>query len=56
MTLEQVALGVGLTPLVIVGAVWGRRSHATLERGWLRPAVLGFAAVSALLVIADAAL
>ena len=56
VTLEQVALGVGLTPLVIVGAVWGRRSHATLERGWLRPAVLGFAAVSALLVIADAAL
>lgn len=56
VSLDQLALGVGLAPLVIVGAVWGRRFHAALERGWLRPAVLGFAAVSALVVIADAAL
>lgn len=56
VSMEQVALGIGLTPLVLLGAVWGRRSHATLDSGWLRPAVLGFAAVSALVVIADAAL
>lgn len=56
VSLEQVVLGLGLTPLVLLGASWGRRSHATLDKGWLRPAVLGFAAVSALVVIADAAL
>ncbi len=56
MTLEQVALGLGLTPLVLVGAYLGRRSHGVLDEGWLRPAVLAFAAVSALVVIADAAL
>jgi uncharacterized membrane protein YfcA len=55
MTLEQVALGLGLSPLVLVGAYVGRRSHRVLDQGWLRPAVLAFAAVSALVVIADAA-
>jgi uncharacterized membrane protein YfcA len=56
VTGAQVALGVGLTPLVLLGAYVGRRSHATLDKGWLRPAVLAFAALSALVVIADAAL
>jgi uncharacterized protein len=51
---DQLALGAGLSPLVVAGTVVGRRSHALLDRGWLRPAVLGFAAVSALVVITDA--
>jgi uncharacterized membrane protein YfcA len=56
ISVGQVALGLGLTPLVLVGAYVGRRSHALLDQGWLRPAVLAFAAVSAVVVIADAAL
>jgi uncharacterized membrane protein YfcA len=54
VTVAQVGLGAGLAPLVVIGVVIGRRSHALLDRGWMRPAVLGFAAVSALVVIADA--
>jgi uncharacterized protein len=54
VALDQVALGVGLAPLVIVGSVLGRRSHALLEQGWLRPAVLAFAAASAVVVLLDA--
>jgi uncharacterized membrane protein YfcA len=54
-TSGQIGLGVALSPLVVLGAYLGRRSHALLEQGWLRRAVLGFAAASALVVIADAA-
>ena len=39
-----------------VGSVLGRRMHGALDRGWLRPAVLVFAASSAVVVILDAAL
>lgn len=52
--LDQLALGAGLAPLVVVGSVLGRRSHALLEQGWLRPAVLAFAAASAVVVLLDA--
>lgn len=48
------ALALLLTPLVFAGMLVGRRAHDLLDRGWLRPAVLTFAAVSALIVLADA--
>ena len=50
----QLALGAGLTPLVVMGSVMGRRFHDVLDRGWMRPAVLVFAAASAAVVIIDA--
>lgn len=53
---DQLALGAGLAPLVIAGVVLGRRSHELLDRGWMRPAVLSFAAIAAVVVITDAAL
>ncbi|CAN5165615.1 sulfite exporter TauE/SafE family protein [soil metagenome] len=55
VTSGQLLLGLGLTPLVVGGSVVGRRLHAVLDRGWLRPAVLAFAAISGLVVILDAA-
>jgi uncharacterized protein len=51
---DQLLLGIGLAPFVVAGSYLGRRLHAALDRGWLRPAVLLFAAASALVVIADA--
>jgi uncharacterized protein len=45
--LEQILLGIGLAPVVVAGSVFGRRFHALLERGWLRPAVLVFAGITA---------
>lgn len=53
VTGAQLGLGAGLAPLVVVGVIIGRRSHALLDRGWMRPAVLAFAAVSATVVVAD---
>jgi uncharacterized membrane protein YfcA len=47
-------LALVLTPVVVVGMLIGRRAHGLLDRGWMRPAVLTFAAVSALVVLADA--
>ena len=44
-----------LVPLVVGGSVAGRRAHQALEHRWLRPAVLGFAAVSAVVVLVEAA-
>ncbi|MFP3906288.1 MAG: sulfite exporter TauE/SafE family protein [Acidimicrobiales bacterium] len=55
LTVGQLGLGAGLAPLVVAGVVIGRRSHSVLDRGWMRPAVLAFAAVSAAVVIIDAA-
>jgi uncharacterized protein len=49
----QLALGAGLTPLVLAGVVLGRRAHRVLDQGWMRPAVLVFAAVSAVAVVVD---
>jgi uncharacterized membrane protein YfcA len=51
---DQVWLGLGLAPLVVAGSHAGRRFHDLLDRGWMRPAVLVFATISALVVIADA--
>jgi uncharacterized protein len=44
---DQILLGVGLAPVVVAGSVVGRRLHRFLERGWLRPAVLVFAGITA---------
>ncbi len=54
MPLHSVALAAVLTPVVIAGSWVGRRLAPQLDRGWLRPAVLGFAALSALVVLVDA--
>lgn len=42
----QVVLAVALTPAVLCGLWLSRHLHGILERGWLRPAVLVFAAVA----------
>jgi uncharacterized membrane protein YfcA len=52
--IAQVLLGVALAPVVIAGSVAGRRLHGLLDRRWLRPAVLSFAAITALIVLVDA--
>jgi len=52
--LVDVALVVALLPAVVLGSLLGRRMHDVLDRAWLRPAVLGFAAISAVMVIVDA--
>jgi uncharacterized protein len=51
---DQLALGAGLTPFVLAGVLLGRRAHRVLDKGWMRPAVLAFAAVSAVAVVVDA--
>jgi uncharacterized membrane protein YfcA len=51
---DQVLLGVGLAPVVVAGSVAGRRLHGFLDRGWLRPAVLLFAAITAVTALVDA--
>jgi uncharacterized protein len=50
----QIALGIGLAPFVVAGSYAGRRFHDLLDRGWMRPAVLVFAATAAFVVILDA--
>jgi uncharacterized protein len=54
VTSDALLLGASLAPLVIAGVLVGRRSHDLLDRGWMRPAVLAFAAVSAVVVLVDA--
>lgn len=54
VTRSQLLLGITLAPFVLMGVIVGRRFHAALERGWMRRAVLGFAAISALVVLIDA--
>jgi hypothetical protein len=51
---DQLLLGTALAPLVVAGSYAGRRFHDFLDRGWMRPAVLVFATVSAFVVIVDA--
>ncbi len=51
----QVVLGLALSPLVLAGTFAGRRLHGILDRGWMRPAVLAFAGISAAVVIVNAA-
>jgi hypothetical protein len=54
VTIADCALAAALVPLVVGGTWIGRRAHAVLDRRWLRPAVLTFAAVSAAVVLGDA--
>lgn len=49
-------LGAGLGPIVMGGVILGRRFHDHLDAGWLRPAVLAFAGLSAVSVLINAAL
>lgn len=51
---DQVLLGAGLAPVVVAGSVAGRRLHGLLDRGWLRPAVLLFAGITALTALVRA--
>ena len=51
---DGLLVGLACAPLVVVGTHLGRRLHDLLDRGWLRPAVIGFSVVSALLVLAEA--
>lgn len=44
-------LGIALTPGVALGLFAGRRLHGWLERGWLRPCVLGFAVLAGAAVL-----
>jgi uncharacterized membrane protein YfcA len=49
----QAELALILTPAVVLGFVAARSLRRVLDRGWLRPAVLVFAVVSALVAIAN---
>jgi uncharacterized membrane protein YfcA len=51
---EALLVGAACAPVVLAGVRLGRRLHDLLDRGWLRPAVLAFSTVSALLVLAEA--
>ncbi len=51
---DQLLLGLGLAPVVVAGSVAGRRLHRFLDRGWLRPAVLLFAGLTALAAVVHA--
>lgn len=53
---DGLVLGAIGMPVVWAGTVLGRRFHALLEHGWMRPAVLVFSATSALVVLGDALL
>jgi uncharacterized protein len=50
----QVRFGVLLAPAAVLGAVASRPLKPLLDAGWLRPAVLCFAAASAVMTIANA--
>jgi uncharacterized membrane protein YfcA len=52
--LADFVLALVLLPFVLAGSWIGRQAHDVLDRHWLRPAVLVFAAVSAVVVLADA--
>ncbi len=54
VTVADCVLAAALIPLVIAGTWIGRQAHDVLDRRWLRPAVLAFAAVSAVVVLVDA--
>jgi len=48
---NQAWLGLALTPAVLTGFLAARGLRRVLDRGWLRPAVLVFASVSAVVAI-----
>jgi uncharacterized membrane protein YfcA len=54
VSVDQLLLGVALAPVVVVGLTVGRRLHGALDRGWLRPAVLAFAGLAAVVAIVHA--
>lgn len=54
MAWTDVGLALIMVPSVLLGTVGGRHLARILDRGWLRPAVLVFALVSAVAVIIDA--
>jgi len=54
VTRGNVVLAAVMVPFVLVGSVIGRQLAVVLDRGWLRPTVLVFAALSAIVVIVDA--
>jgi uncharacterized membrane protein YfcA len=50
----DVVIALALVPIIVAGSLVGRRAHDILDRRWLRPAVLVFAAISGCVVIATA--
>ena len=48
---EHWRFGIAMMPAVLLGLFASRYFHGWLERGWLRPCVLGFAALSGLAVL-----
>ncbi len=54
VSLADCVLAAALVPLIIGGSRIGRIAHTTLDRRWLRPAVLAFATISAVVVLVDA--
>jgi uncharacterized membrane protein YfcA len=50
---DHVGFGLLLTPAVLAGFFLARSMRGVLDRGWLRPAVLVFATISALVAIAN---
>jgi uncharacterized membrane protein YfcA len=50
---DHVRLGLVLTPAVLVGFVAARAMRGVLDKGWLRPAVLVFATISAIVAIVN---
>ena len=54
ITLADCVLAVALIPAVIAGTWVGRQAHDILDRRWLRPAVLVFATIAAVVVLLDA--
>ena len=54
VSIADCVLAAALVPLIICGTWIGRQAHDVLDRQWLRPAVLTFAAISAVVVLVDA--
>ena len=52
--IDELLLGIGLTPLALLGSIAGRRFHDQLDRGWLRPSVLLFVSIAAATALVDA--
>jgi uncharacterized membrane protein YfcA len=50
---DEVRFGAILTPAVLLGFFVARSMRRVLDRGWLRPAVLVFATISALVAIGN---
>jgi uncharacterized membrane protein YfcA len=50
---DHLLLGAILAPVVVLGVVGSRALRPVLDRGWLRRAVLVFAAISAIVAIVN---